>query len=339
MQGRLTARRRFLIAIATVTAPALALVALARADDAPDPAPRRSEVAAAAHRPAAAARFVPTEPSTMVIEGARVERFVLVAPAPPSPPPVPTLAETLEAANVLVAAGLLAPPEPSLSEALHALHALAMLAPPEEPAPAPVEPTPASAPSRPRRATPVAPPPTATPTPAPPTPTAVPPTPTAEPPTPVPPTPAPPEPSPEPSPPAAAGRYDGAYTQAVFDGVNAARASHGLAPLVVDARLERAATDYALLMAEHNWFAHEGPDGSTLVTRAEAAGFPFDVPVGEVLAMGSLGWQPAGVVQAWLDSPGHREQILGAYSRAGIGCVFSDGPDGVVVRCAMTLAG
>lgn len=313
MHGRLTARRRHFAALLALATLSVALLAIATADNAHAPAPRHGDVAAAAHRPAHAERFIVTTPSPMTIAGARVEQFVLVAP------PAPTLKESLEAATVLAEAGLIATPEPSLPDALRDLHALAMLAAADPPAPEAIEPTATPAPRRTRRSAPAAPPP------PPPTPTAVPPTPAP-----------PPEPPP---PPAPAAGYDAAYTQAVFDGVNTARAAHGLAPLAVDARLERAATDYALLMAEHAWFAHEGPDGSTLVTRAEAAGFPFDAPLGEVLAMGSEGWPPSGVVQAWLDSPGHRTQILGPYTRAGIGCVFSADPTGVFVRCAMTLAG
>lgn len=61
-------------------------------------------------------------------------------------------------------------------------------------------------------------------------------------------------------------------------------------------------------MANAETVSHTGPDGSPLVTRIEGAGVPFTVMVGETLAMGSLGWEPASVVQAWMDSPAHRER-------------------------------
>jgi uncharacterized protein YkwD len=63
------------------------------------------------------------------------------------------------------------------------------------------------------------------------------------------------------------------------------------------------------------------------------------VQIGEVLAWGSNGWTPAEIVQAWMDSPAHREQIMsGIYSRAGAGCYFSKSTGTTMVRCAMELA-
>lgn len=127
---------------------------------------------------------------------------------------------------------------------------------------------------------------------------------------------------------------DAAYTQAVWDGVNARRATLGLAPLTVDPRLASAASSYARLMSERDWFSHTGPDGSSFAGRVTAAGFPFDGRLGEVLAMGSEGWPAASVVQAWMDSAPHREQLLDpAYRLAGVGCAFT--PVTNVVRCAM----
>ena len=121
--------------------------------------------------------------------------------------------------------------------------------------------------------------------------------------------------------------------------VNAQRANAGLRPVGSDARLTNAAAPYAKMLADNHWFSHTGPDGSTLVTRDEAAGFPFTVQVGEVLAMGSDGWPADGVVQAWMDSPPHREQLLNAaYTRAGLGCAFSREHGVLMVRCAMEFA-
>jgi uncharacterized protein YkwD len=125
----------------------------------------------------------------------------------------------------------------------------------------------------------------------------------------------------------------------VWSGVNARRAQHGLAPVANEGRLYTAAANYAVLMAEHRWFSHTGPDGSSFVDRIVAAGFPFTVQVGEILAMGSHGWPAGEVVQAWMDSPPHREQILfGGYTRAGLECAFSSENGALMVRCAMEFA-
>ncbi len=117
------------------------------------------------------------------------------------------------------------------------------------------------------------------------------------------------------------------------------RARAGLAPVTAEVRLERAATGYASLMAATNWFSHAGPDGSSFVDRLAAAGFPFDTQVGEVLALAPEGFDPQALARAWLDSPAHRAQILGPYSRAGLGCAWGvDGAGARVVRCAMEFA-
>lgn len=237
-------------------------------------------------------------------------------------PPPPTLEQVLLAADKLRIAGLLpapAPqPTPTLEEILLAADAIRIA---NEPPPAPVAPPPAPAPT----STP-APPPPALPSAPPPTST-----------------PAPPPPPPSTSTPVATnqsggtGFWDANFTAQVLALVNQRRASAGLGPVSSEPRLEQAARGYAKVLADTNTFAHVGPDGSTLVTRVTATGFPFDVQIGEVLAWGSDHWQPAEIVQAWMDSPGHREQLLGPYTRAGAGCYFTD--NGSTVRCVIDFAG
>ncbi len=134
------------------------------------------------------------------------------------------------------------------------------------------------------------------------------------------------------------GYMDDAFTAGVFSQVNQRRLAAGLQPVTVEPRLADAAVRYARVLTDYNWFSHTGPDGSTLVTRAEAAGFPFTVQIGEVLAWGSNGWTAAEIVQAWIDSPAHRDQILNpAYTRAGAGCYFTS-TSHTTVRCAMEFA-
>jgi uncharacterized protein YkwD len=134
------------------------------------------------------------------------------------------------------------------------------------------------------------------------------------------------------------GWYDTAFEAQVLAIVNEKRAAEGMGPLEYEPRLTQSAKDYAKVLADHNHFSHTGPDGSDLVSRVEDAGFPFTVQIGEVLAWGSDGWPPADIVQAWLDSPGHREQIMGAvYGRAGVGCYFTT-EGTLMVRCVMNLA-
>jgi uncharacterized protein YkwD len=125
----------------------------------------------------------------------------------------------------------------------------------------------------------------------------------------------------------------------VWDGVNARRAQAGLAAVISEPRLTRAASDYAIAMSAADWFSHTGPDGSSFVDRIVAAGFPFEGQVGEILAMGTNGWPAADVVQAWMDSPGHREQMLmPGYRLAGLDCAFTRDGGALTVRCAMEFA-
>lgn len=104
--------------------------------------------------------------------------------------------------------------------------------------------------------------------------------------------------------------------------VNEQRAAAGLGPLVVNETLTEGAQDYAEYMAAANFFSHTGPDGSNVQTRAEAAGYTTWVFLAENLAAGQP--TPERVVQAWMNSPTHRDNILAADAReVGLGHAFN----------------
>ena len=86
--------------------------------------------------------------------------------------------------------------------------------------------------------------------------------------------------------------------------INAARAVHGLAPLTVDYRLERAARSHSHDMLLHQYFAH----GAFMqrMRRFHVQG-PF---VGENLAWHTGRLAGAGAVRMWLASPEHRANML-----------------------------
>ena len=157
------------------------------------------------------------------------------------------------------------------------------------------------------------------------------PTPTATPaptPTPVPqPTPAPrppprPEPQPAPSPALPPTVHaDRAAAAAVYALTNGLRGDNGLPALAHNSALGRSADSYAATLAAYDWFAHEGPDGSTLRSRAEAAGYSGWVYLSENLYRGFYGETAASVVQAWVKSPGHYSNMLGKrITEIGVGC-------------------
>lgn len=136
---------------------------------------------------------------------------------------------------------------------------------------------------------------------------------------------------------APAAHWDRAYAAAVLAGVNARRTGAGLPPLAAEPRLTAAAEGYARQMLENQWYEHTGPDGRTFVQRIVDAGFPFTVPVGEVLAWSSAYVSPETIVEAWMNSPSHRQQILSPlYGLAGVGCYVAAGG---ALWCAADLAG
>src|SRR4051794_32870334 len=92
--------------------------------------------------------------------------------------------------------------------------------------------------------------------------------------------------------------------------LNAQRRSHGLRKLRTNARLRHAAAGYARLMVASNFFAHEGPDGSTPLSRIRSTRYLDGArawSIGENLAWGTGSYAtPRSIVQSWMHSPGHR---------------------------------
>jgi uncharacterized protein YkwD len=108
--------------------------------------------------------------------------------------------------------------------------------------------------------------------------------------------------------------------------VNAERTSRGLKPLRPDAALARAARRHTSDMVQRTYFAHTSPSGDGVGDRARAAGYgnPRDGwLVGENLAWGTAERAtPNWVVDAWLDSDGHRRIMLRPeYREFGVGAV------------------
>jgi uncharacterized protein YkwD len=86
-----------------------------------------------------------------------------------------------------------------------------------------------------------------------------------------------------------------------------ARRGAGLAETTSDARLVRAARAIAEDNARRGELDHVGAQGGTLRSRVAAEGYVFRL-VAENLAVGTP--DGARVVTLWLDSPGHRANLL-----------------------------
>ena len=116
--------------------------------------------------------------------------------------------------------------------------------------------------------------------------------------------------------------------------VNQERTSRGLRPLRVNQRLSKAARRHAEDMVARDYFAHDTQGGGNFVDRIEQAGYvaPHSFPsLGEDLAAGSgdLGSARA-IVKSWMESPGHRANILNRkFRELGIGVALGmPGGDG-----------
>lgn len=94
--------------------------------------------------------------------------------------------------------------------------------------------------------------------------------------------------------------------------VSAQRAAYGLAPVRRSSKLEVAARNHAIDMARRGYFSHTSKDGRTVLTRVQKQRYRPCL-VSENIAMGVN--TKAEVVQAWMDSPGHRVNMLSPRSR------------------------
>ena len=93
--------------------------------------------------------------------------------------------------------------------------------------------------------------------------------------------------------------------------LNAERRRHGLSPLRREATLDRAARAHAADMREHDFFAHDAPDGSDPHQRIRRAGYRRARVTGENLAKGEReAGAASSIVDGWMHSPGHRANIL-----------------------------
>lgn len=122
------------------------------------------------------------------------------------------------------------------------------------------------------------------------------------------------------------GEPDAAPLAEVLTRTNAERTRRGLGELTVDTRLARAAHAHSADMVRRGFFAHENPDGQQVWDRAAAAGYAYR-KVAENIAAGQRSAEE--VVLGWMNSPGHRANILDAeLSEIGVGRV-EGGPYGV----------
>ncbi|MGW8064466.1 CAP domain-containing protein [Streptomyces ziwulingensis] len=104
--------------------------------------------------------------------------------------------------------------------------------------------------------------------------------------------------------------------------VNDERAKVGCSPVAANSALRELAEDFSEAMAAQGFFDHTDPSGATPWDRAEAAG--ISNLGGENIARGQADAQ--AVMDAWMDSPGHRANILNCdFQTLGVGVHFGSG--------------
>jgi uncharacterized protein YkwD len=113
--------------------------------------------------------------------------------------------------------------------------------------------------------------------------------------------------------------------QAVFAGLNAARAENGLSPLTLDARLSAIARAHSADMLDNDYFSHDDLSGCSASCRYDKGGYGFWSMGENIFWMSGFNLSTAAsaakVVDGWQNSPGHRANDLGDYTKVGIGVV------------------
>ncbi len=118
--------------------------------------------------------------------------------------------------------------------------------------------------------------------------------------------------------------------------VNEVRKLHGLKPLSWSSTITEIAKKHSQDMNERNYLSHISPEGEDVADRYEQANFVCkkELSNGDILKGGEnlaeisypdeLTGMGSRIVQSWMDSPSHKQNLLfKEYGREGIGVVIS----------------
>lgn len=125
--------------------------------------------------------------------------------------------------------------------------------------------------------------------------------------------------------------------------VNSERGSRGLRRLRANAKLRAAAERHSENMTDKGFFDHVSPSGTTPVERVKAAGYLAGATswaVGENIAWGEQRLStPREIMNSWMESPGHKANILNRrFRHVGIGVAVGAPIDGVSSGATYTTA-
>jgi uncharacterized protein YkwD len=142
-----------------------------------------------------------------------------------------------------------------------------------------------------------------------------------------------PEPTPTPTRvPTATPQPPSSFEAEVIRLTNQERAAHGCPPLEAEVHLMNAAEGHSSDMAVNDFFSHTGSNGSNPGDRMLGAGYPGFTQWAENIAAGYS--TPANAMAAWMNSQGHRDNILNcSLEEIGVGYVYRNpDPGGVTYR-------
>ena len=121
--------------------------------------------------------------------------------------------------------------------------------------------------------------------------------------------------------PSQSAQPNSSYAAQVVSLVNAERAKQGLSALTVSTKVQQAAQTRAGELKTS--FSHTRPSGASCFTARTEAGVSY-TRAGENIAYGQS--SPAAVVQAWMNSSGHRANILSRdFTTIGVGYTVVNG--------------
>jgi len=116
--------------------------------------------------------------------------------------------------------------------------------------------------------------------------------------------------------------------------INQVRANHHLPALSVASLLTTAATKHGNNMAWKGYFRHDFRRNGAWVSFGSWIRWYWPGPgystwtAGENLAWAAPDATPAQVVNWWMNSPGHRANLLGAWNRVGVAVIRVSSPGG-----------
>ncbi|WP_127081260.1 CAP domain-containing protein [Dulcicalothrix desertica] len=110
------------------------------------------------------------------------------------------------------------------------------------------------------------------------------------------------------------------FINRIVELTNAERQKAGLSLLRLNSQLAVAAQKHSSDMAVQDYFNHQAKNGSSPFDRIKATGYRYSRAAENIYAGGST---PEDAVKGWMNSPGHRQNILNPeYQEIGVGYYF-----------------